>query len=58
MPVALLLPTDSGSVNILKLMNGGRQGSFIRMEALDKWRDDTTECRRALAQWVQSTCLA
>jgi hypothetical protein len=21
------------------------------------WRDDTTECRRALAQWVQSTCI-
>jgi hypothetical protein len=56
-PRELLLPTDSGSVNILKLMNGGRQGSFIRMAALDKWHDDTAECRRALAQWVQSTCI-
>jgi hypothetical protein len=56
-PRELSLPTDSGSVNIVKLMKRGRNGSYIRMKALDEWSDNTVECRQALVQWVQRTCI-
>jgi hypothetical protein len=56
-PKELLLPTDSGSVNIAKLMTGERNGSFILMQPVGGLIVNTGEYRRILVQWVQRTCV-